>query len=701
MAFDGDIKGTGLDERLVDFLYGEMTKQEEDEFLEQLEARPDLKEELSRLSALKRGLDRLESPEPPAMAIAAIKTAARQELERELAVQPSWTAWLATLILKPQFGLGLAAMMVVAVGVYMLQQATRPTDLKSTEEVKERMRPGVKSAPAVAEERAEKREEKAKEAREEAKKPPGPAMAERMLDDEAKMAKPTEVLARGTPAVTEARNESGLKAGGRTQAEVPVKTVKVRKPADEGPAGEDGRDAGIEDQVNLPAHGKGTATSEAEETLPAEVVRTGMDKKAEPTAAHGEGLLLEATVDGGNAEIEDRDRGGRTKDKAADPDTLLKKKKVSKKDADEKTAKADKKKAKDYKPEEKETASGGAGLQPSLDSTTAPVKETESAKLKTDDSEFDSRERKKSADSKKKRELQGSVTGSVVNGDWPDMQEEKKKAAAGDDHGGFYGTGVDTAKARPEVSNEAVPGTQLVEKSPEVERRLNEEVEAEKVALQAVSEGQAGGEAPPEDDETTGANLDSSPSDQQPKAEKKDKDAAPSGKYMFAADTGADEDLGDLSVMSGEPAPNRTDQPVVVEEPARAEDIGDLSSVETEDGEQPKAGSAPAVAEPVAMTSKVSAKKSQEKDKSVDCSTLWSKLVALQSSGDAGQALKLLKEFEKGDCEGYRGKNTVAMKKAELLIADGKMRKARKILKRLQAAPAMEQKAVEMLDTLK
>jgi hypothetical protein len=131
-----------LEEQLVAYLYGEMSVEERDRFLSALEAHPDLKEEMGRLSSLKVRFEELPLPAPPPEAVEKVLSASREALRSARAETAGFSlaevlAWL----IKPQFGLGLAALLVVAVGVYMMHEAEKPKDPASREQVKEEMRP--------------------------------------------------------------------------------------------------------------------------------------------------------------------------------------------------------------------------------------------------------------------------------------------------------------------------------------------------------------------------------------------------------------------------------------------------------------------------------------------------------------------------------------------------------------------------------
>jgi hypothetical protein len=89
-----------------------------------------------------------------------------------------------------------------------------------------------------------------------------------------------------------------------------------------------------------------------------------------------------------------------------------------------------------------------------------------------------------------------------------------------------------------------------------------------------------------------------------------------------------------------------------------------------------------------------------EESSTLDCKARWKELLVYETSGQSAAALKLLPMFRTGACKSYRPAQEVALKEAELLVASGKRSKARKALKKLRKIPAMEQKAMDMLEEL-
>ena len=136
--------GTGNDERMlraIEFVYGELATAEEVEFRRRMAADPALREEVEGLAALKGRLDQVRHPQPPASAVEAVLAVAEGAAGRRSAQRgPGWLA----LLLRPQVGLGFAAILVTAVGLYMAQEATRPLEPGSVDEARELLKPAIR-----------------------------------------------------------------------------------------------------------------------------------------------------------------------------------------------------------------------------------------------------------------------------------------------------------------------------------------------------------------------------------------------------------------------------------------------------------------------------------------------------------------------------------------------------------------------------
>ncbi len=82
------------------------------------------------------------------------------------------------------------------------------------------------------------------------------------------------------------------------------------------------------------------------------------------------------------------------------------------------------------------------------------------------------------------------------------------------------------------------------------------------------------------------------------------------------------------------------------------------------------------------------------------CDQYWVEMMAFEKAGQADKALKLLALFKVGICQGTRSQDDIALHEAQLYIASGKRAKARKVLEKLQKVPAMEEKAMDMMEAI-
>lgn len=122
-----------LRDQAVEYLYGEMDSVRQADFLKAMESAPELADEFAQLRTLKGKLDALESPAPPAEAVANIMALAEESCQAKPEKAPSrlaeWLYWLT----RPQVGMGLAALLVVAVGLYVTREMDKPTQPGSRE----------------------------------------------------------------------------------------------------------------------------------------------------------------------------------------------------------------------------------------------------------------------------------------------------------------------------------------------------------------------------------------------------------------------------------------------------------------------------------------------------------------------------------------------------------------------------------------
>lgn len=116
-------QGADLDPRVVDYFYGEMTPQEREDFEQVLSQSEVLSKQLRGLEGLAKLTRAASPPEPSAPLVQKILLEARKGPgERAVPPRIPWWERLA-LGLSPRLGLGIAVLLVVAVGVYLGREA--------------------------------------------------------------------------------------------------------------------------------------------------------------------------------------------------------------------------------------------------------------------------------------------------------------------------------------------------------------------------------------------------------------------------------------------------------------------------------------------------------------------------------------------------------------------------------------------------
>lgn len=714
-----------LDERVVEFVYGELSATDEAAFRQELEQRPDLRAQVADLTALRRSIDTIETPEPPAEVVADILAyaAGRNRVVRTEPV-PEKRLTLADIfgwLIRPQVGMAMAALLVVAVGVYMGESARRPMEPGSAQEVKERMRPTRTVATG----------EEAAVATSEAESAPAPASEKPTAADEAvesKVAQPLDdqkkVAAERQPATPLAEEKAAEAAGAGSRA------AQVQQVLETTGGEEERKEVSVAERATQEGKRKQVAGEEsrwAEQVVeePNQVVLDGAKAKQDTTPGAGSsggkaGLDAGQRKGGDKVAVRSlvdsldrrRDKSGlaATNDRYADQGAT----KDANADLSGRGLKLD------------DHANSGLAGSPAVDST-----------LEMDDSthkqvNIPRKERRKKVAEKKlagkkaqeeKREWVGNTYNRAVDGD-----------NAG---GGFFKAETATAKDNAE----AVPA--MNSKSPAREESKLEEtgtvaeaVAAEDGPMKPQEEAPTRPAARTSVDEAWGVVPTSVPSDSlvkpvsvNPEAGNEYTAVLKKGevKLDYGDDGMAPDHRGESQAASAAP---QAAEPIVLAAPdapaeSSSEDLGELSADEDlaeEEAEAPMADkesstdfayeqAAPAVETEEAQLKPVEATKAEKKkaetkedmkesDKASVCDKYWSELLAMEQAGQNDKALKLLQMFRSGPCAGTRSQSALDMREAQNYIASGKRNKARKVLKRLQKVPAMEQKAMDMMESI-
>jgi hypothetical protein len=648
--------------RLVEYLYGEMSPEEEAEFVDRLEQQPKLKEQVAAYGRLKGELDVLGNPEPPPELVADILSRAarprQMAVERQQPVPRSALAEFLAFLIRPQFGLGLAAVLVIAVGLYMVREARRPLAPGSPQDVRERLKPKVT---APAEKKAEKKEKAEKKAEE--------TIAERSQTEAQEKAE----LREEEPSAIKVRDEVDEKSGDEAQAPPSDKseaTVAQLHPATE--------QAAAEEPESLPAGDEPRRV-----VADAEMPRAGLDGAPEANAG-----LVAATADredsGGRGDV-DKSNAGST---GGGMETRDRKKKEKASDLAATTAvfAADKQKKAGKKSKQASvSASTKKGSQ-------ADEKEGRVARVTGSDSltrnALDNAALLKNAESRRKSQSGAGeeADGGVADGPPPPLID-------------------DVRKETPAKTEEGVKRGQPIIAAPDNEAA----VEGEGIVLSAGTEEDMG-DLSTEDFDTT----------------------------VVEAPRGIDEDAAGgavsgavQSTVVAEPPPSVMEPAVMMEKTSSKRklfslDFGGDDYVAPAREVEEKKPAAPADQDMefkaakeekeaiVQEEKKVEVAKKAEaqvmsraepgaakKDSSISCAEEWAQVVSHQSAGRYVEAMEAIKQFKSGGpCASFYRQERVSLKEAELLIARGEKKKARKILKKVRRFPAVEREAMELMDQL-
>lgn len=662
-----------LDERVVEFVYGELSAVDEAAFRKELEKRPDLQAQVADLTALQRNIDAVKMPEPPAEVVADILAyaAGRNRFVRTEKV-PKERLTLADIfrwLMQPQVGMAMAALLVVAVGVYMGQSARRPTEPGSAQEVKERMRPTRAVARSEAPPAESALAESAEAVEEEA----------RAGDEavESKVAKaPAEEVTRQTEQQAATVTVAEKTVAEEPQEQMPVQERIAREAEKSTPTSGLAGEENVANEVgptalNQDSSGSAGGAELAEEARKVDgkiAVRSLVDSL--DRRKRREGAVIDDTLSGGGSEdanFRQGDLGGEALKSAAT------------------AAPAD-------------AAAGLArdGTFSRDDSTHKQVNiprkerskkvalEREAGKKSQD---VGARGAAEDPDAARPREFSNLADAEDAPdiGDLSQLQKggEKNRAEKREWVGNTYNRAVlkETADAPASAGDaaEAAGAAGPPERDNKGPQEPSELAPVKPVASTSVDE--AWGVVPTA--VPNGALV--KPVSVEPESGAEYKTVMKKGKIKM--DYGDDAVATDASPMAvqGQPAEG-ADKQFVEEEEAIAAGKG-------EEAQQ-------AQAEPVEKKKAESKEEKQKPDQGYACDKYWKELLAFEKAGENEKALKLLLMFRSGPCAGTRSQEAMDMHEAQIYIAVGDRPKARKALKRLQKVPAMEQKAMDMMESI-
>ena len=618
----------------MEYVYGEMEPAARRAFEDALAADPELKAEVAAFQALRSRLSEVPDPEPPAHLVADILAMADQACV-DRTRRRSWSS-LFQALLQPQVGLGLAALVVVAVGIYIMQEADKPMQPGSLESARKEFRAAPSGAPAVdlpaavpleaaaprpspaaaaaptgpAPERTESLRKQEGEAA--GGYAAAPASAAPSGGDTVGTAAPASAAPSGGDTVGTAASASAAPSGGDT---VGTAASASAAPSGGDPAGaaalaEAGPAAGTGTAEGAPAGAAGGAADARGRKGAVTVGTSGWDDQAHGSGGSGvEGggmRLLDAAASGQPADLKSPDSGATVlgKDRAG----LL-------------------------------TDGDAAGQDKSLERGLSEEKVN--------------KEKKKSAEDWNVVE--------TVSLEKPE-REERPDSSLPRDEGGFW----DAPKA-----GEAP--------------LANEESAAE--ARQAREEPVVEAPPAPAESQEPATKLDYFAAPSKPAAKPQ---AAP---VAVLAPVEKPAPAAGAGVPAGPPdaAPARMEKMEAAKAPAEDFESG-------EQGPEPDMAQTLAAADDGKKGEKQAKTEEENEKKTADpCDALWSQILALQDAGKGADALSLLASFKSGQCKGSRSEGLVSLKEGELLLSVGQPARAKAMLEKAKEEPAASDAAEELL----
>jgi len=694
-----------LELRLMEYLYGEMTPAEEAEFLPLLEEHPELKERLAEYGRLKGTLDQLGNPEPPPELIANVLSRAAQPQRMSVARTESTArfglAQLLAFMIRPQFGLGLAAMLVIAVGLYMVREARRPLEPGSPADVRERLKPKVTAKADKKAAQEAKKEEKIPE-REEAPAPDANEAAGADRKSALKTEEPAEEKAEAEP-VEEATGEEETKKAQEKTVESPARAEGAAADSEDNAETREGLNSSDKRMQRGLVDTPEAATRSAEQTELDGQLKAGLKGTADTGAANsftgrsGEAAKkvterLSAQAESARKMEEERrraDESSRKQDDRAKRGKEIALNDEAPRAGGKKTARKSKKSSYAAKKDAGKTKAKDAKLARVTGVSRLPeIRQVEwdTGEEMVEDKEVKARKSGKRYEAEFKPEPKKDAD-DQGGGPPPAVLKElakKEPARAEEERERSQPT------ALPPANQVAMEGEMIAETDDSVESGYYSSTgDVDKVALEsqvATDSTETGGAV-------AGAMLNATTVESPPAANEPapDEDAVAS-KKSWSLDFGSDE------YDDSEDAGTEMAIETAVEEKAVVLDqASDLSTVAAKEEKK----SAPVKkAEESAPVVATAAKKKEDRP-SVSCAEKWAQVVAHQSGGRYAKAMEALRLFKSGgQCASFYRQERISLKEAEILIARGEKKKARKLLKKVRRVPAVEREAMELMDQL-
>ncbi len=711
MSERNDTRGYEPDIEVVDYLYGEMTPERRAAFERRLQDEPELRAEVARFQALKTRLDGLPEMEPPPELVDRVIAQAHEACRRREQAEPGWLDRLAESVrwlLRPQAGIALAAMLVVAVGIYMAREAKQPGKPGTPEQAREEMRPlPSKSAPEP--------EEGAKMALETEQQVPAGAVAE--TGKEEKSEARTSALAEDGAAPSAASASPGQAEGSpagpaaEAAAEAPAGTASggvAGAPAstEAGATGAAGEPAFKSAAAAAPGYKEESGTAGVESDGRAEDLRSRTIEAGNGIAGGGDTARSDVAADSLRG-MELEPRGKNLERDNAGPKAEKESAEVR---ADLSTAGAPAEGAKG-------AATGGAG--PALDkragSDAGGLVKTQDASALGGETGYRSpgeKKRKESLeDGKKDSKSWGGDVAESAKLDGDDSTLDRSGEAAG------------KPTAAPAMPVEAAAPEKPAEvAAPVLVENRYEEPTKKTASKDAPAPVQAARIVTTEDAVPQREVTEERAQEAQEVVQSKKEGGLISLLFGQTDEGRADEAAARESARAKKDAEARAAEEEAARKKAEAavaeekmasgkgeEQPGYMEAAKTVDAEEAdqalaaedKKSEAKAVAKAEAKAQEKAPAVAVAKPAEVDCAATWDKLLALEKSGKNAEALALLDEFRTGACAGYVSSDAIGFKEADLLLASGQKDRARKVLNRLKIdSPPAEKKAMDMLDSI-
>jgi hypothetical protein len=701
MSDRNDTRGHEPDIEVVDYLYGEMTPERRAAFERRLQEEPALRAEVARFQALKTRLDGLPGIEPPPELVERVIAEAHAACRKREQAEVGWLERLAESfrwLLKPQAGVALAAMLVVAVGIYMAREAKQPSKPGTPEQAREEMRPlpEKSSAPAVVGEPEPavvgEPEPAVVGEPEPAEEAPGMAVAPAMPGQQA-VGQKTEQAAADSTVGAQVSDDRARGKDARSGDFVPASAAPPEASA-EAPAAKDASSA----LAAAPSVPSGGAAAGSEPGLLADSVMPLAGNVAGRTGG------LTPTADKGKADSGGAGSGG----VSAGPDTGAVRRETGYRTQSQVDAATSSDSLQKFVEDAKKADQGDGDQALTRENQDYYKRTTESDRpVVVDGVRWDEKARPAAEETEKAPARVTTETKPVVMGGedsavtvtavakptetaLPVSRDEEAEALSSPKskkQTGLFSFGDDAEEGAAPVSQVSGGGKQPVavvsgaEKTPTAQPSVDESPVLVESRYGEANRKEAAGEAPELDatKQEEGWFEEVAAKSEEENAAQKEAAKAEKPEAARAAEKNVAKAEEPVAVKAEEKKLAKAEEPVAVKKVVAQKAAEDVEA-KAEEKKGAEATATPA------------------KEDKTDCAATWDKLLALEKAGKNADALTLLEKFRTGDCAGYLSSETIGFKEADLLLASGQKDRARTVLRRMkQSSPPAEQKAVDIM----